>query len=272
MNENKMDQNVKTKDEKMKTKRGKNFYVALGICLMAISVAIYSTYTSFKYFTHPSQSNEFSISSSQDVFPKDADISSEGSIAEQTQKYKDIIENIRKEQTEKIDANVKSGETEVAIPTKAYLKGTIVLPAGKEVVKKYSGEIPVYSKTFNDWRIHNGIDFSLPLGSKVCAITDGTVKDIFTDPMNGTTVIIDHDGNFTAIYSGLGKTTMVNVGDAIENGTEIGSVGSMPSESLDGDHLHLSIKKGDTYIDPLEVLGKIEWVVIKIIFLPLFYF
>lgn len=49
---------------------------------------------------------------------------------------------------------------------------------------------------------------------------------------------------------------MVSAGDNIENGME--SIGNLPCETLDGEHLHLSVKRGDTYIDPLEVLGKIK--------------
>lgn len=49
---------------------------------------------------------------------------------------------------------------------------------------------------------------------------------------------------------------MVSAGDNIENGME--SIGNLPCETLDGGRLHIFVKRGDTYIDPLEVLGKIE--------------
>lgn len=233
--------------------KGKSFYVALAICLLAVLVAIYSTYTSIKYFAKPTNDSGISINSAKSIIPKTTGLSKDDENFKEAKKYKEIVNET------KINENLKDDlSKEYAIKTEGQITGTIVLPAGKKMGKKYSGESPVYSKTFNDWRIHNGIDFNLPLGEKVCAITGGTVKDIYEDPMFGTTIVIDHDGDFTAIYSGLGKTAMVNVGDKIENGAEIGSIGDLPCETLDGDHLHLSIKRGDTYVDPLEILGKID--------------
>ena len=237
-------------------KRGKSFYVALGICLLAVLVAISSTYTSFKYLQKPANKDDFSTNSGKSILQKVTGLSKDDENFKEAKKYKEIVngeKTVSEEEGEKLNS---SGYAEEAIPTKGQAVGTIILPAGKKLAKKYSGESPVYSKTFNDWRMHNGVDFNLPLGEKVLAITDGTVKDIYEDPMLGTTVVIDHEGDFTAIYSGLGKTTMVNVGDNIENGAEIGSIGDLPCETLDGEHLHLSVKRGDTYIDPLEVLGK----------------
>ena len=239
-------------------KRGKSFYVALMICLLAVLVAISSTYTSFKYLQKPANKDDFSTNNSRNILPKVTGLSKDDENFKAAKKYKEIVGGEETTKAEMKENLSSSGSNEEAVPTKGQAVGTIILPAGKKLAKKYSGESPVYSKTFNDWRMHNGVDFNLPLGEKVLAITDGTVKDIYEDPMLGTTVVIDHEGDFTAIYSGLGKTTMVNVGDNIENGAEIGSIGDLPCEILDGEHLHLSVKRGDTYIDPLEILGKIE--------------
>ena len=240
-----------------KDKRGKSFYVALGICILAIFTAIYSTYTSVKYFTKPAEISDFSINAPVDIIQKGTNSDKEKAENTETKKYKDIVDSVSESKKDDNTSRQDIINSEEIIPTKGNLTGTIVLPAGNKIIKKYSGENPVYSKTFNDWRIHNGTDFALPQGSKVLAVTDGVVKDIFSDPMMGTTVVIEHEGDFTAFYSGLGKTTMVNIGDTIENGTEIGSIGSIPCETSDGEHLHLCIKRGDIYIDPLEILGKI---------------
>ena len=246
------------KEDLKSKKRGKSFYVALGICLLAVLVAIFSTYTGFKYLQKPANKDDFSTNSNRSILPKVTGLSKDDENFKETKKYKEIVNGEKSVLSEEGKNLNLPDSKEEAIPTKGQAVGTIILPAGKKLAKKYSGESPVYSKTFNDWRMHNGVDFNLPLGEKVLAITDGTVKDIYEDPMLGTTVVIDHEGDFTAIYSGLGKTTMVNVGDNIENGAEIGSIGDLPSETLDGEHLHLSVKRGDIYIDPLEVLGKIE--------------
>ena len=257
-NGNFKDIDLKTNDHKVKTKRGKSFYIALGICLMAIILAIYSSYTSIKRIVSPEEETSFSITKPSDILPKDqtdTDLEQSENFKD-IKKYKDITNNNFKNETQKEEmANALEPDV-IKANTETF--GTIVLPAGNKISKKYSGENPVYSKTFNDWRIHNGTDFNLPKGEKVVSLTDGIVKDIYSDPIYGTTMVIEHSGDFTAFYSGLGKTTMVNIGDKVENGTEIGTIGSLPGETLDGDHLHLSIKKGDMYVDPLEILGKVE--------------
>ena len=68
--------------------------------------------------------------------------------------------------------------------------------------------------------------------------------------------MIDHNGEFVAYYSGLGNTTMVNANDKVEAGQDIGSINDIPSEKEDGYHLHLAIKKDDSFVDPTDVLGK----------------
>ncbi len=247
---------LKIKEDKVKAKKGRSFYIALCICLMAIGIAVYSSYTSIKRIVSPDESTPFSVTNPSDILPKDQTSIEQNKDLRGIKKYKDITNDNLKTDT-KSEETVAALEPDI-IETNTETIGTIVLPAGNKMSKKYSGENPVYSKTFNDWRIHNGTDFNLAKGEKVVALTDGTVKDIYSDPIYGTTMVIDHNGEFTAYYSGLGKTTMVNIGEKVENGTEIGSIGSLPGEALDGDHLHLSIKKGDMYIDPLEILGKIE--------------
>ena len=222
---------LKIKEDKVKAKKGRSFYVALCICLMAIGIAVYSGYTSVRRIVSPDES---------DILPKDQTSIEQNKDLRGIKKYKDITNDNLKTDT-KSEETVAALEPDI-IETNTETIGTIVLPAGNKMSKKYSGENPVYSKTFNDWRIHNGTDFNLAKGEKVVALTDGTVKDIYSDP----------------IHRRLDEHPNENIGEKVENGTEIGSIGSLPGEALDGDHLHLSIKKGDMYIDPLEILGKIE--------------
>ena len=34
-------------------------------------------------------------------------------------------------------------------------------PAGKNVMKEFSGDELVYSQTLKDWRVHDGVDFEV---------------------------------------------------------------------------------------------------------------
>ncbi len=243
--------NFKKSGEK-EGKKGVHFYVALGICVIAVAVAAFTTYDSIKRFAGTDEEiiasktqqkskvqNHSELNNSSNM-PKNKSVSN----ANENQKYT----GAEKENKEIIQ--------EESVETNANSAGVIVYPTSKEVLKQYSGENPVYSKTLNDWRVHNGLDLSAEQGSKVKAITNGKVKDIYNDSLLGTTMVIEHVGDFTAYYSGLGETTLVNKGDTVESGQEIASINDIPCESADGYHLHLAIKKDNKFINPQEVLGQ----------------
>ncbi|MDQ5983790.1 MAG: M23 family peptidase [Eubacteriales bacterium SKADARSKE-1] len=243
--------NIKLDDlnNKRQPVKKKRFYIALGICIIAIGIAAFTTYDSVRKFIEQDTTNystekvKFSQPSLNEEKPQQEDQSFFNK--DNTKPSYDLEKSKPHEEVESVE-------------TKAEASGVIVYPAGKDIIKKYSGENPAFSNTFNDWRIHNGIDFALPQGEKVKSITDGVVKETFDDPLLGMTIVIDHAGDFTGFYSGLGNTTMVNVGDTVEAGQEIGSINDIPSEVADGHHLHLSIKKDGKFIDPREVLGDVQ--------------
>lgn len=107
---------------------------------------------------------------------------------------------------------------------------------------------------FQDWRYHTGIDISAAAGSPVKALYGGKVSKIYSDRDYGTTVVVD-SGKRTVYYSSL-KASKVAVGQSIPAGTVIGTVGSSAVEPYD--HLHLSVKIADKYVDPQEILAGIQ--------------
>ena len=58
-------------------------------------------------------------------------------------------------------------------------------PVSGAVLNDYSGDNLVYSKTMQDWRTHNGIDFAANEGDDVLAAADGTVEAITDNGMFG---------------------------------------------------------------------------------------
>lgn len=240
--------NIRFEDQKQKNK-GKRFYIALGVCLIAVGIAAFVTYDSVKKFIEQDTTN---YSSETGKFPQ------QNTKEENSKKTAKSYSNQDNAKSSRDLESLKPEEEIKAVETKAEASGVIVYPAGQNVIKKYSGENPAFSKTFGDWRVHNGTDFALEQGEKVKSITDGVIKEIFDDPLLGMTIVIEHTGDFTAFYSGLGNTTMVNAGDSVEAGQEIGSINDIPSEVADGYHLHLSIKKDGKFIDPIEILGTVQ--------------
>ncbi len=237
-----------------KNKKGIGFFIALGICILAVGMASFTTYNSIKNFTNSEKSaaktqsetvEQDSKNEARETLPDDA-----------FSMYS--TSNKNEENKSQVTTNETSHDSDASIETRSETSGLIVYPAGKEIIKNYSDNNPVYSKTMGDWRVHNAIDFKCEQGSKVQAITDGVVKEIYDDGLYGMTIVIDHSNDFTAYYSGLGNTTLVKAGDNIEAGQEIGSINDVPCESQDGYHLHFAVKKDGNFINPTEVLGPIN--------------
>lgn len=244
-----------------KSRKGKSFYIALFICLVAISAAAWSTYESVKDFITTPQSN-FDTHASSKPMPKgsDKDISKnsileENSEEKSTHRNRKLIPYTNEKAAENANnPNDSSEDIQAVSAEKSDL--LIVYPTGNNVLKEFSDSKPVYSKTMADWRAHDGTDFKTGEGSVIKSITGGTVKDIYNDSSYGTTIVIEHDPRFTAYYSGLGETTLVKKGERVKSGQDIGSVNKVPCEITEEPHLHLMIYKDEKFIDPMLVLEK----------------
>jgi murein DD-endopeptidase MepM/ murein hydrolase activator NlpD len=233
--------------------KGKGFYVALAVCLVSVGAAAFNTYKSVRDFS-----------------PTKQDLNSaEGTTGTETSDWEPVEYDAEKE-IEQVDTKTEASEvlddnTAGAIEEKedknleqadANSSSAIISPVSKKVIKGYSKDNPVYSKTLNDWRVHNATDFEAEQGQKVRSMTDGVVKNVENDPLLGKTIVIAHNNETMAYYSGLGDTTFVKPKDKVTAGQEIGSINTVPSESADGYHLHLAIKRQGKWINPLEIIGQ----------------
>ena len=125
------------------------------------------------------------------------------------------------------------------------------------VVGAFSADELVYNKTLENWRVHLGVDLESDLGAKVYAIADGTVEDVYEDPMMGTTVVIAHDGNLRSFYANLQEVPTVKKGAGVSAGDTIGGIGDTAmGEINESYHLHFAMKKGEAWVDPLQYLPK----------------
>lgn len=141
-------------------------------------------------------------------------------------------------------------------PTPAALVFT--WPVKGEIIGDYSLEVVAYDETMGDWRTHDGVDISAPLGTQVMAVANGTVSDLYEDPLMGTTVVIAHDNDLTSIYSNLASVPTVELGDAVTTGMVIGSVGQTAvAESAKASHLHFELLEADALVDPANYLPEL---------------
>ena len=126
-----------------------------------------------------------------------------------------------------------------------------IKPVEGEIMKGFASENLIYSETLQEWTTHNGIDISAAKTTVVQASAEGTVIAIKNDPRYGTTIIIEHVNGFETRYSNLLTTEFVVVGEKVEQGQSIGTVGnSAMFEVADESHLHFEILKDSEVLNP----------------------
>ncbi len=137
------------------------------------------------------------------------------------------------------------------------VKPVLYLPLEGGMQKGYSPSQPVYSLTMNDYRTHDGIDISAPIGTAVASIGDGTVADVYNDPMMGMCVCIDHGNGLVSIYKNLANTLPEGIarGADVKAGQTIGAVGDTSLiELAEAEHLHFEMTLNGKHIDPASYL------------------
>ena len=137
-------------------------------------------------------------------------------------------------------------------PTAKYF----VFPVIGEVIKEFSDSELQYSVTYNDMRLHSGIDIKADEGTAVKSAGDGKVTEITNDPSLGYTVKIDHGNGMVGVYAGLTKAVAVKENEIVKSGANLGPLGTVNNECLDAPHLHLEFLKDGEPVDPLEYLEK----------------
>ena len=95
-------------------------------------------------------------------------------------------------------------------------------------------------------KFHRGIDLKTK-HSKVLSMLHGTVLSVGNDPLLGIFVKVQH-GKYESIYGHLSQS-LVAKGELVLPGTILGISGSTGRAT--GDHLHLTIKKGKEYVNPV---------------------
>lgn len=122
------------------------------------------------------------------------------------------------------------------------------------LLKRFDIDMPVYSLTMNDYRVHTGIDILADPGEAVMSIAEGTVQNIYEDPMMGKCISIKHGDGLTSYYMGLSDEVCEGIeeGAPVYCGQNISSVGdSTLIELAEEPHLHFELKKNGKYVDPM---------------------
>ena len=102
------------------------------------------------------------------------------------------------------------------------------------------------------WRVHAGVDFAAPKGTRVLAASDGHV--VFAGWRNGygNTLELRHGGGITTLYAHLsGFAAGVRAGARVRQGDPVAFVGATGWAT--GPHLHYEFKIAGMHQDPMKV-------------------
>jgi hypothetical protein len=101
---------------------------------------------------------------------------------------------------------------------------------------------------------HRGVDLLGETGQVVSAIGDGEVT--FASNLAGRGVIVVTHGSLRSTYEPV--TSGVQVGQRVSAGEPIGSLQAPRSHCAPRVCLHLGVRRGEVYLDPLSLLGPLE--------------
>ena len=227
------------------------FYAVLALCVLAVGVG-----GSFALFAGRDKPAEESV-------PRRTDLITPSVVEPAAPEIPAVVETIapaghETEETPEQEAPPPMPELPVDdTPVVVEAPRLIVSPLNGEVVTVFSVDQLVYNETLADWRTHDGIDISAVQGTTVLAASSGTVSSVTDDPLMGTTVVINHDGGYQTTYSNLQARPNVEAGETISAGQIIGAVGrTAAAESAQGPHLHFSVTKDGSPVDPNEYLKR----------------
>ena len=160
-----------------------------------------------------------------------------------------------------LDANDLTQET-LSVGQKLFIPGASL---SSFELRKALGELFIYpihgrltspfgyrSDPFTGARsFHSGIDLAAPTGTAVKATLDGKIAETGFNRIFGNYVIITHERGYQSLYGHL-SAVYVKRGQYVTQGTAIGAVGNTGYST--GPHLHLSIYKNGSLINPFSVL------------------
>lgn len=258
----------KNKHKKERSERI-GFVTALSVCVIAIGLAIGSTYASIgglegnlsggggSGYTATAGQGSQEVDNEVEGIMADDRSAEETSTASTEATATTVAEGV----TEAVETNLPEPDVpdtkEDSLQTILQVSSSLLYPVASERVTKEYSEQAVYSETMDDYRPHTGADFEADKGEAVFSVCEGIVDDIAADDMYGNIVKITN-GVYSVYYCGVGGDIAVNEGDAVSAGQVIAQVGDIPCESEDGPHIHMEVRVSGNCIDPMTVISNDE--------------
>ena len=148
------------------------------------------------------------------------------------------------------EENNKIGEARAINSDLSFFKNQFIMPVEGIISGVYGSQRILNGKP--RWP-HYGIDIAAKKGTLIKSSGSGVVtmaeEDLY---YTGGTIIMDHGHGISTIYSHL-ETVMVSIGDKINKGDIIGTVGSTGRST--GPHLDFRLNWFQTRLDPMSILN-----------------
>tara|TARA_S200000501_G_scaffold251045_1_gene235279 strand:+ start:3463 stop:4266 length:804 start_codon:yes stop_codon:yes gene_type:complete len=147
------------------------------------------------------------------------------------------------------EENNKIGKARAINSDLLFFKNQFIMPVEGIISGVYGSQRILNGKP--KWP-HYGIDIAAKKGTMIKSSGSGTVTMAEDDLYyTGGTIIMDHGHGISTIYSHL-ESVMVSVGDKINQGDIIGTVGSTGRST--GPHLDFRVNWFQTRLDPMTVI------------------
>lgn len=158
------------------------------------------------------------------------------------------------EKNEDTDAQASLSDDEVTEPV-VSIPPKFNLPVIGILSKGHDTSLQVYSATMGDYRVHSGIDIVTEENAPVYAAADGVISQIWTDPLMGKSIAIQHSGDCYTVYKNLSEESVsgIEVGTTVTQGQLIAAVGNTAMiEIAEEPHLHFEMTVDAKAVDPLD--------------------
>ena len=148
------------------------------------------------------------------------------------------------------EENNKIGKARAINSDLPFFKNQFIMPVEGIISGVYGSQRILNGKP--KWP-HYGIDIAAKQGTMIKSSGSGVVTMAEDDLYyTGGTIIMDHGHGISTIYSHL-ETLMVSVGDKINQGDVIGTVGSTGRST--GPHLDFRVNWFQTRLDPMSIIN-----------------
>lgn len=245
--------NVYKEKKKRSKKEQIGFYTSLSICIIAIGMAAYSTYTSLTGYFNDDSSAVSPVNQVVTGVTETTTTTAQTTVETTTETTTPATEQT----TVATVAETETAESQTALQTMLTVNTSLSYPLDNAHILREYSEDTVYNKTLNQWQAHTGVDFKCNVGDNVYSMGDGEVTRVYEDDMLGNTVVVK-SATYTAYYSGLSDNISLKKGDGVKTGDVIGLAAVVPCEAMDETHVHISVKVGGNYTDPLTLINNNE--------------